>query len=108
MKYEHRSGRANHVLLTHNVLIARNRRFAHHPKMRARQKSGPAHGLGHLLREVKQLDIECHRRIDGRVLMIVLRRIWHAHSTSLAWWNRDVQEVMIKYWSLTQQALNRT
>ena len=72
MQHQHGAGRADHMPLTDDVLIAPYRRLADDPQVAARQEPCAAHRRGHRMRVPHQLDIERRPGVDGRILMPVL------------------------------------
>ena len=91
---DERARRAHHMLLPDDVLIAPDGALAHHPQVRAGDVAGAAHGRRHRVREVHQLDVEGAARIDGGVLMRVLRHAGRAAAETRR--IGDVQEMVIE------------
>ena len=73
VREDQRSRRAYHMLLAEDVLIAPDGRLGNDAQVRAGYIPGAAHGFRDGVREIHQLDVEGLARIDGGVLMRVLR-----------------------------------
>ena len=87
------SRRADHVLLTGDILIAGDSGFADDSQVSTGYESSPTHFRCDFLRKIHQLYIECPSWVDGRVLMGVLCRNGFAGHFG---WEGNVQKVVVQ------------
>ena len=104
VREEQRAGRAYHMLLAEDVLIAPDRCLADDAQMRSRNVARAAHRRRHFVREVHQLDVERPARVDRGILMRVLRDALLA--APIARRIGDVQEVVVEQRAGADQTLD--